>query len=143
MPYQITNEQSITRAVMFGRAFDSFLIELLAELHPEVEPRLNTTFVANLAVRANAMHCGPIARKVESYLLTNGVCDVSFHSLHEHYVVKDLATNLLYDLEAYSGVRQKEDLPLYQRGGGCEVSSGAEHAWMIQREKAVSFSNKP
>lgn len=119
----ISPTQRIRRKQAIATALDATLLELLitqspASKHPENNQKELTDFTlqqqAEMAVKANETHCGPVAHTVLRHLDTE-INHVVFCSLKGHYVVKDLLTGLLYDLECYSGCLLKTDLPFAKR----------------------------
>lgn len=126
------------RSASICAAFDATLIALLSLRGEAAE--LEDVRAGYMAVLANATQCGPVARDVERRLSESGVAGVEFHSLRGHYVVRDLSTRLLHDLECYAGVRSKEELPLYRRWN-CnvfDVPHAAVIAWLEQRSTALT-----
>ena len=101
------------RAAQLSKAFD-FALEQVAGI-AQLLGRNCTMVDARIAVKASTMHCGPVARAAESWLLSQGVSGIEFYSLKGHYVLLDHATGLLHDLEVPDGRRSKEDLPIWSR----------------------------
>lgn len=139
------------------KAFD-FALEQIAGVKPLFN-RKCTMEDARLAVVASHTQCGPVARAAESWLLSQGVGCIEFHSLRGHYVLLNHATGMLHDLEAPDGRRYKEDLPIWSRAMEIQLLTKNENSsspeidkvferyafmWLRQREElqAVTHVNQ-
>ena len=131
-----SQDLSGARAQVIREALDTVLRELL-DRHAPAGVDLNSAAAAHVAIKANTTHCGPIARRIEQLLRQKGVRGIQFHSLLGHYLIRDAITGLLYDLECYGGVRDKEALPLYRRASG-NTDRAAVDGWLVQRRVAFA-----
>lgn len=66
-------------------------------------------------VALSQFHCGPVAIKMADFLHGCGHPEFVVHNIAGHYIIKNNNTGLIFDIEAWQGVSQYDQLPIATR----------------------------